>query len=384
MTEHGERIKGALDKIKDKDFGIYFFVLDTKGNPTAGVATIYEHVKLLRELGFDAKILHDKNDYKLRGDENNPDDMGLVDWLGEEYGEIPHVSIESQDLQVGPADFIVIPEAFASIMKQTANFPSKRVVFLQSYEYIFEMLEIGESWTGFNISDVVTTNGNLKNYVESVFRNLHTEIVPIGIPEYFKDSDKPKVPTVAISARDKRELLKVVKVFYQKYPHYQFVTFRDMSGLPREEFAKELGKSFLSVWVDELSSFGTFPIESIKCNTPVIGKIPRMVPEWMGRIDETGTLHLNDNGIWTSNLNGIPDMIATMVGLYLEDALPKNVVEGMEEWKNKFTEDGTKEAILPAYENIIKRRVNELEALLKNEEAKEVEQIENTNVEEEK
>ena len=49
-----------------------------------------------------------------------------------------------------------------------------------------------------------------------------------------------------------------------------------MSGIPREEFAKELSKSFLSVWIDELSSFGTFPIESMKCNTPVIGKIPRL------------------------------------------------------------------------------------------------------------
>ena len=42
-------------KITKKDFGIYFFTLDTKGNPTAGVATIYEHVKILRELGFNAK-----------------------------------------------------------------------------------------------------------------------------------------------------------------------------------------------------------------------------------------------------------------------------------------------------------------------------------------
>ena len=32
-----------------------------------------------------------------------------------------------------------------------------------------------------------------------------------------------------------------------------------------------------------LSSFGTFPIECMKSNTPVIGKIPRMVPEWMGK-----------------------------------------------------------------------------------------------------
>ena len=47
MSEQLENIKNSIEKIKNKDFGIYFFTLDTKGNPTAGVATIYEHVKKL-------------------------------------------------------------------------------------------------------------------------------------------------------------------------------------------------------------------------------------------------------------------------------------------------------------------------------------------------
>ena len=41
--------------------------------------------------------------------------MGIAEWLGEEYANLPHVSIESQQLQVGPSDFVIIPEAFASI-----------------------------------------------------------------------------------------------------------------------------------------------------------------------------------------------------------------------------------------------------------------------------
>ena len=358
MSEQLDRIKNGIEKINNKDFGIYFFTIDTKGNPTAGVATIYEHVKQLRELGYNAQILHDKNDYKLREDEEG---MGIAEWLGEEYANIPHVSIESQQLQVGPSDFVIIPEAFASIIKQTANFPCKRIVFLQSYEYIFEMLEIGEGWEQFGIRDVITTNKNLSDYANSVFRGIRTDEVPVGIPSYFKNSDKPKVPTVAMVARDKRELLKIVKVFYQKYPHYRFVTFRDMAGLPRETFAKELGQSFLGVWVDELSSFGTFPLECIKSNTPVIGKIPRMVPEWMGTVDQNGILNLNDNGIWTPNMNAIPDIIATMVGLYLEDALPQNIMDGMTEWKNKYTEEESNKVLSEVYDGIFKRRIVELE-----------------------
>ncbi len=369
MSEQLENLKNSIKKIKDKDFGIYFFTLDTKGNPTAGVATIYEHVKKLRELGYNAQILHDKDDYKFR---ENEDGIGLAEWLGDEYAELPHISIESQKLQVGPQDFVIIPEAFASVMKQTKDFPCKRVIFLQAYEYIFEMLEIGEGWEQFNIRDVITTNKNLTEYVRSVFRGTFTEEIPLAIPEYFKDSDKPKVPTIAMSARDKRELLKIVKIFYQKYPHYRFVTFRDMSGLPRKDFADELSKSFLSVWIDELSSFGTFPIESMKCNTPVIGKIPRMVPEWMGSVDENGNLNLNDNGIWTANLNSIPDVIATMVGLYLEDALPENIMNGMEEYKNKYDVETFEKTLSEVYGRLFDRRIVEFEMMCKNLEETEV------------
>ena len=365
MSTQINSINTAIEKIKSKEFGIYFFTIDTKGNPTAGVANIYEHVKILRELGFNAQILHDKNDYKLREDENG---MGIAEWLGEEYATLPHVSIESQQLQVGPWDFVIIPEAFASIMKQTVNFPCKRIVFLQSYEYIFEMLEIGETWESFGINEAITTSDNLKNYITSIFRNLVTEIVPVSIPDYFVGNEKPKIPTVALCSRDKREVLKIVKIFYQKYPHYQFVTFRDMSGMSRVNFAKELSKSFLGVWVDELSSFGTFPLECMKTDTPVIGKIPRMVPEWMGSLNAEGGLVLKDNGVWTANLNSLPDIIATMVGLYLEDSLPDNMENSMNEYKDKYTLAETTEKIKEVYNRVFARRIVELESLVKQQE----------------
>ena len=364
MEEKVKNLKNSIEKIKNKDFGIYFFTIDTKGNPTAGVANIYEHAKTLIDLGYNANILHDKNDYRLNGNEEG---MGVTDWLGEEYGNIPHVSIESQKLKVGPEDFVIIPEAFATIMKQTIKFPCKRVIFLQSYEYVFEMLEIGESWESFGINEVITTSNTLKEHINSIFRNLNTEIIPVGIPNYFKNSDKPKIPTISISSRDNRELLKIVKVFFQKYPHYRFVTFRDMSGMSRKEFAKVLGKSFLGVWVDELSSFGTFPIECMKSNTPVIGKIPRMVPEWMGKLDKNGNLNLNDNGVWTANLNSIPDLIATMVGLYIEDSIPKNLTEKMDEMQLQYSEEESKSILTDVYEGIFDRRLNELNTIIERE-----------------
>ena len=69
IEEQLTQAKIVFDKLANKDFTLYFFTLDTKGNPTAGIANIYEHVKLLNELGYKAIILHEKNDYKLKGDD---------------------------------------------------------------------------------------------------------------------------------------------------------------------------------------------------------------------------------------------------------------------------------------------------------------------------
>jgi hypothetical protein len=67
-----------------------FFTLDTKGNPTAGIANIYEHVKLLNELGYNATILHEKMIINVLVDENA---NGINEWLGEEYANLPHAQL---------------------------------------------------------------------------------------------------------------------------------------------------------------------------------------------------------------------------------------------------------------------------------------------------
>jgi hypothetical protein len=49
-----------------------------------------------------------------------------------------------------------------------------------------------------------------------------------------------------------------------------------MRGLSEKEFSDTLKECFLSVWVDDDSAFGTFPLESMASGVPVIGKIPKL------------------------------------------------------------------------------------------------------------
>jgi hypothetical protein len=77
-------------------------------------------------------------------------------------------------------------------------------------------------------------------------------------------------------------------------------------------------------------------------------------------------------------MNAIPDIIATMVGLYLEDALPQNIMNGMTEWENKYTEEESNKVLSEVYDGIFKRRIVELETTYNQLQEKEQVTTENT------
>ena len=364
IAEQISQVTTVLENLENKNFNLYFFTLDTKGNPTAGIANIYEHVKMLNELGYKAAILHEKNDYKLKGDENG---SGIADWLGEEYASLPHVSIEGQQLNVAPADFIIIPEIFSNIMDQVKSFPCKKIVFSQSYDYLLELLPIGKRWnTDYGFNDVITTSTKQAQYLSNLFPSINTHVVPVSIPSYFKPSDKPKTPVVTIHTRNQGDAAKIAKSFYLQYPIYKWVTFKELRGLSREQFAFELGKSCLSVWIDDTAGFGTFPLEAIESNTPVIGKIPNLIPEWMETKDESGNLNIRNNGVWTNTTINIPELIATYLKVWLEDSVPSDLIDGIKESQGLYTPEKQKTEVEKVYHGLVENRKIELNNILDN------------------
>ena len=377
IEEQLAQVQTVLKNLEAKNFNLYFFTLDTKGNPTAGIANIYEHVKVLNELGYNATILHEKNDYKLVGDE---DGNGVGDWLGEEYAKLPHTSIESQTLNVSPADFIIIPEIFSNIMDQVKAFPCKKIVFSQSYDYLLELLPIGKRWnTDYGFNDVITTSTKQANYLTSLFPSLNTHVIPVSIPSYFKASEKPKMPIIALHTRNQGDAAKIAKSFYLQYPVYKWVTFKELRGLSRENFANELGKSCLAVWIDDTSGFGTFPLEAIECNTPVVGKMPNLIPEWMEYKDEEGNTVIKNNGVWTNTTLNIPELIATYMKVWLEDSVPADLTNGIKESQGQYTCEKQKETISTVYTKLFENRKVEMNQMITNLEAAATELTNTTN-----
>jgi len=78
--------------------------------------------------------------------------------------------------------------------------------------------------------------------------------------------------------------------------------------------------SFISVWIDQTSSFGTFPLESMKMGIPVLGLVPDIVPSWMNE----------DNGLWVNNKTIIVDVLSDFIQNWLEDNLNPELFERMD------------------------------------------------------
>ena len=313
--ENIEKLELSIKNLKNKIAKIYFVVQDTKGNAKASVRYIYQMALSLKNNGFNPVILHEKPDY-----------TPVTSWLSGEYSEITHMPIEGQTLPISPEDLIVIPEIYGFIMEQIMKLPCGKIVLSQSYDYIVDTLQPGQTWNQFGFLKCITTTEEQKSYLSNIMRGLSFDVITPTISEGFQKQIFPPKPIVAVHSREQRDAVNVIKTFYLKFPQYRWVTFRDMRALSEEDFAKALQDSFLSVWIDPISSFGTFPLEAMKVGIPVIGKVPNLQPSWMNE----------NNGIWTHNQTQIVDMIADFIQNWLEDNISPTLYESMTETANKF------------------------------------------------
>ena len=83
-----------IARLSDKNFNLYFFVLDTKGNPSSALEYIYQTALVLNKKGYKVTMLHQENDF-----------VGVGDWLGEEYANLPHANIEKDNVEIRPSGF---------------------------------------------------------------------------------------------------------------------------------------------------------------------------------------------------------------------------------------------------------------------------------------
>ena len=170
MDERISKIEQSIQNLKNKNSRIYFFVQDTKGNARASVRYIYQMAMSLKESGYNSIILHEKPDY-----------TGVASWLGEDYmTKLPHRSIEGQNLEMSPEDFIVVPEIYGFIMEQIKDLPCGKIVLAQSYAYVLETLQPGQSWATFGFLKCITTTKDQMDYIDSYMKRIYKTVLALA------------------------------------------------------------------------------------------------------------------------------------------------------------------------------------------------------------
>jgi glycosyltransferase involved in cell wall biosynthesis len=240
-------------------------------------------------------------------------------------------------------------------MSQISKLPCGKIVLSQAYDHVLETLQPGQTWSQLGFFKCITTSEMQKEYLENIMKNVSYDILKPFISDNFGKGELPAKPIIAVHSREQRDAINMIKSFYIKFPQYRWVTFRDMRGLSEKEFANALKESCLAVWVDEVSSYGTFPLEAMKSGVPVLGVVPYMVPSWMSE----------DNGIWINNKVQIVDFVADFVQNWLEDNINPNMSDEMlKTIENQSTREEFNKVAVSLFEGYITKRVESFEEQL--------------------
>lgn len=349
-----EKIRISLDRLANKKSKFIFCVPESQ-SPAASIYEIYFQATVVKTMGYDVIVMVEKGDYVP------------PTWIEKELTDHKHMAMSDPKLTVGPEDIMIIPEVYSNIMEQTKNLPCLRVGLLQSVDYMMNALIPGTDWTAFGVRDIITTSQTVKEWIYTYYgQKFNVQHYNIGIPEYFEKSSVPQKPIISVIGRNPNEISKFVKLFFTKYPQYSWVTFDPMvtkskppQPMRRVDFAKRLQNNFAAVWIDRISSFGTFPLECMKSGVIPICFKPDITPEYMIERDENGTPAkiVDGGGVWTENYYDLPILAGEVLIKFLDDNISPELYEKMDKIAEKYTQENAEKMLVEIYQGFINRRM---------------------------
>ena len=350
-------IEDNIKKMEDKSFNVFFFVIDTKGNPSGAIEYVYRTALDLSKMGYNVSMLHQEEDF-----------VGVGDWLGEAYAELPHHNIEKENVEISASDFLFIPEILSSVMSQTKTLPCKRIMILQNHRFMADFMPVGVTPFDLNINEVITTTHTLKDIVDTYFPGIHTHIVRPAIAPVFRNNDSPKKLIINVVSRNQDDINRIVKPFYWRYPVYKWVSFRDLRGVTQDVFADALREGAITIWLDEISDFGYSALEAAKSGSITIARVPATPTDWTfvngtdGDGEQSG---LNPAFIWFDDMERVPDMIASVVRTWTLDRIPQELYDNLSSAADEYSVEKHLEDVQKEYvENIFAKRLADFKEVL--------------------
>lgn len=385
QIDHNELVQSVIEKVRNNESKYYFYCPPING-ASGGIGVVIKLAKILKDAGYDARIVFEPRQDQRASYEESRKQNKQVDvfekfnpqWLDFDFSNIDFIPLgdkqilyndgtkqDSIALAVNPEDFFIIPEGFPNIMKKTIQVACKKIVLAQSWFYILNSLNTGETWQGLGVFDVISVSEAITEYLNTVMPGLNIKEFSQGINRnIFKVPEKKsgKYPMVGFMGNRGQEnqmkTFNIIKTFQAFYPHLRWVRFVQLTGLPKKEFAERLASCAFILYTDDIAGFGTLPLESMACGTHVVGWNSYGGKEYVTA----------DNGFWT--VNGDIFQTAEILGIAIDKWLNgemdiDEVQENYEKTLERYTEEGEKEKFLNIINEYKNERINELEGLKK-------------------
>lgn len=388
---HNEIIDLSINKLQNNDFRVYFYC-PSVNFASGGMGTLLRLAKNLKEDGFSVKLVYQpRQDQRASYEDSMKEsqkqkkqiqinvfekfeptwmdfDLEGIEIIPLGDGEIifndqNRTRVQAQPLAVSPEDLLIIPEGFPDVMQKTMQTACKRVVLAQSWFYVLNAMQPGQTWQHFGIQDVISVSDAITEYLGSVMPGLRVKNIKQGINrELFKVPEKmsSKTPVVVYSANrgqeNKAKTINLIKTFYMFYPHLRWVRFVELANMSREEFAERLSSSAFALYTDDIAGFGTLPLEAMACGTHVVGWASFGGKEYMNE----------NNGFWTNNgdIFQTAEVLGVAIDKWLNGELDNSTVqENYEETLSQYTIDGERSQFLNIINEYKKERINELEGI---------------------
>lgn len=344
-----DKINDEIKKLQDNKARFSFIIFDTKGMPNEELEYIYEMALSLDEKGHQVRMLH-----------TEPEFVGVKEWLGEKYANLPHFNATTDTVDFSPSDFLIITDACCNIIGYTKDLPAKRILCVYNLNYLFESFPISITLEDLRIHDVIVASDTIGGYVASLFPSARIHKIQPKINNQFYDDGEPKKLIVNILSNSGSEIETLVKSFYLRYPSYKWVSFRPVRNIARDEAAKALKEGAITVWMDNTTDVALPPVEAMAAGSIVLAKAPENNVEW-GLTDGA----FNYDFWWFTNTRECASLVASAIYHYLHMNISDELFKLMKNTAEKYRAPINDEQLTMLADKFISERKNEFEVALK-------------------
>jgi hypothetical protein len=166
--------------------GIHYLVPDSD-TPSWGIGLLYHHVRLLRQAGYEACVLHQRRPFRLS-------------WMAT---DVPIRYLDDRAVVLRREDLLVIPEVLAH-QAPALSLPGRRVVFVQGSYLIQPGAREAIDYRALGYEAAIAVLPHVRDIVRD-HHGLEAVIVPPFIADYFLADaaavERPREPVVLLVSK---------------------------------------------------------------------------------------------------------------------------------------------------------------------------------------